>query len=482
MNVLFVYSLDAGLLKNGLLKGQERLQYGISYISSLLQKHGHHTSLVILSKLLSWKNIITLKKNIKQFDPQVICFSAIATEYDLIVNMARYVKRHYPHIYLLGGGVHITLNTEAALSADFDALCVGEGEYPTLELVEQLKKGQSPSGISNLWIKHGPEVERNPARCFLEDLDSLPFPDRMMWQKWMNQKDPEHCTVLLSRGCSFDCSYCSNHAISKKAQGVYVRHRSPGNIIAEIKVILHDFPTINVIYFEADTITSNVDWCMKLCSELELLNATARRPISFSANIRIVPRMDMRNIFSAFKRANFAIVNIGLESGSEKVRREVLRRNYSNDDFINVVKLAREHGLKILIYNLFGIPGETQDDFKETVRINRLCQPDNHITAIYYPYPGTDLYLACKKQGLLQKKIDPRYERERAVLDLPGFPQKKIQESYLYFDFYIYHGFDPEDILLVKCFILKHAILRFLHKMLALLIRVPFLKHALSSS
>jgi len=475
MRVLFVYSLECGLLKNGLLDLQSRMQFGISYISSLLQKFGHHTNLVVLSKVSGQKNMRVLKDSIHTYDPNVICLSAVATEYDFIANIARSIKRHYPGIYVVGGGVHLTLNTKTAFLDDFDAVCVGEGEHPALELVQQLEQGRTPSGIPNLWIRHGSETEKNLPRKFIEDLDSLPFPDRILWQKWMNQKNPERCSILLSRGCPFRCSYCCNHALRKISPGVYVRYRTPKNIIEEMKAMVLSFPKVQEIYLETETITYNTDWCMELCSELEHFNATARRPLSYGANIRVIPNRDLEDLFSAFKKANFRFVNIGLESGSDRIRREVLNRNYSNEDIIRTVKLARKYGLKVSLFNLIGVPCETLADFKETVRMNRICKPDWHSSSIFFPYPGTDLYDLCREQGLLRKTLDPRQERKKATLDLPGFPRKKVEESYRFFDYYI-RGLEPEDVLLIQFLRLGRALLDITY---GTLIRIPLLKYAL---
>lgn len=110
-----------------------------------------------------------------------------------------------------------------------------------------------------------------------------------------------------------------------------------------------------------------------------------------------------RTELAVFRKANFRFVNIGVESGSERVRREILRRNYSNNDVINFVKLARKHDLQVAFFNLIGIPGETLADFKETIEINRKCKPEWVLPSIFFPYPGSDLYFSCKKQGLLEK-------------------------------------------------------------------------------
>ena len=472
MNVLFIYSSDTDLLPGGLLEQQDCIPFGISYIASFLQKHGHQAELIVLSRLFGRRNTTLLKEYIHRYEPKVICFTAVATQYGFMRDTARYIRRLYPEIYLLIGGIHSTLNPQEVLSGDFDALCIGEGERPVLELVSQLENGQSPSGIPNMWIKHGSQVEKNPPREFLQDLDSLPFPERTMWQPWMARKLPERCSVLLSRGCPFNCSYCSNHSLRKIAPGAYVRYRSPENIVAEIEEILIRFPTTKECYLETETITFNADWCLALCLHLERFNRTIRRPMSFGANIRITPNVDLETIFASLKSCNFRFVNFGLESGSERVRREVLRRDYSNEEFIDAVKLARKYGLQVAVFNLIGVPGETFVDFKETVRINRICKPDWHFTGIYFPYPGTDLHSVCKKQGLLRRPLDQRRERKKAVLDLPGFSKKQVQKSFKFFDYYVYRGFSTEDTV-------KIELLTFVFKVYGFLIRLPFLRYVM---
>jgi anaerobic magnesium-protoporphyrin IX monomethyl ester cyclase len=468
MHILFVHSLEFSLSRNGLISHPAFIQHGISYISSFLQNYGHQTDLVVLNRLFSHrKNEAIIDEYLNKFLPEVICFTAVTTQYSFIKNIAKYIKHHYPDIYLLAGGVHVTLNPEEALSDNFDAICIGEGEKPTYELVSQLENGRVPSGIPNIWMKHGLEIEKNPPREFLQNLDTLPSPDRKMWRKWKDKKSLNICSVLASRGCPFNCSYCCNHILRKTAPGSYVRHRSPRNIVDEIKGVLIELPEVKEIYLETETIASNIDWCLELCFELSNLNATLDQPLSFGANIRIAPNMDLENIFSALRKSNFRFVSMGLESGSERVRREILRRNYANGDIINAVKLARKFDLQICFFNLIGIPGESLDDFKETIKINRICKPDWHFTSIFFPYPGTDLYSLCKEQGFLKEPLDPRNERSRAVLDLPQFPKRKIQECYNFFKYYIYFGLNPEDRL-------KLTLINLLDRCL---VGMPFLKY-----
>lgn len=453
MNILFVYSLQYYRLKEKQVVA-DSIQLGISYVSSFLKKHGHSTELLVLSRFFNNKNRGLIDNYIKSFSPKLICFTAVASEYTFIASVAKYIKSRYPDIYLLIGGPHVSLNPDNILSDDFDALCIGEGEYPVFELVSQLEKDISPSGILNLWIKHNDGIEKNPTRPFLNDLDVLPFPDRQMWQKWIEPKGARY-SVLLGRGCPFQCSYCCNHALRKLAVGNYIRFRSPDNIIKEIKEMVLDSLVKNELYLEIETIAVNKEWAMELCSKLESFNLTLSQPLSFGVNIRVVPNADIDSLFAAMKKCNVRFVNIGLESGCERVRNEVLKRNYSNHDIINTVKLARKYGFKICLFNMVGVPGETAVDFKETVRVNRLCLPDWHFTSIFFPYPGTDLYRLCMQQGLIKGPLASDMERQQATLDLPGFSRKQINKSYTWFDYYIYRGCRPLFKILTDVFVLK---------------------------
>src|SRR3972149_4277130 len=443
MNILFIYSLQDAQSTSKPLQSFGQMQFGISYISSFLKKHGHTTKLAVLTRAFNKKKEDFWGKYIEDFKPKLICFTSVSTEYRFIASVANYIKDSYRNSYLLIGGPHVSLNPGDVLLDAFDALCIGEGEFPTLELVAQLESGIAPSGIPNLWIKNGAQIEKNAQRPFSQDLNVLPFPDREMWKDWIGEQPASITPVLLGRGCPFQCTYCSNHALRKIASGSYVRLRSPDNVIEEIKEIIAFDPTRKDIYLEVETMGVNRKWDMELCAKLEVLNASLGHPLNFGVNLRVTPNADIENLFVAFKRSNFKFVNIGLESGSERVRREILKRSYSNEDVIKAVALARKYSLKVNFYNLMGIPGETLADFQETIRINRICQPDSLMVSIFYPYPGTDLHSLCKEQGLLHEQLNQDMERSKAILNLPGFPKKQIQKNYIWFDFYVYKGYKP---------------------------------------
>jgi anaerobic magnesium-protoporphyrin IX monomethyl ester cyclase len=82
-----------------------------------------------------------LDEYIRSYRPDLICFTAVSTEYPFIENIAKHIKLNYPGIYLLIGGPHVSIKPACIPLGVFDALCVGEGEYATLDLASQLENG-----------------------------------------------------------------------------------------------------------------------------------------------------------------------------------------------------------------------------------------------------------------------------------------------------------------------------------------------------
>jgi radical SAM superfamily enzyme YgiQ (UPF0313 family) len=446
LKVLFIYTRELPQSPSKPLVDFEAINFGISSISSFIKNQGHETRLLVMTRKSDFSII---DEFMKDYSPQLICFTAVASEYLFVERIGKYIEERYPDKFLLIGGVHVSLVPDDSMLDTFNALCVGEGEEPTLELIEQLGKNISPSGISNLWIKRDTEIEKNPPRPFISDLDALPFPDRQMWDEWtdmdMSGKRP---SLLLGRGCPFNCTYCCNHSFKRLAEGPYVRFRSSENIVREIESVISRYPLVKEFYFEVETFGANLEWALELCSGLESLNKGRDSPLTFGVNLRITPTLSnkMEALFQALKSSNFRFVNIGLESGSERVRREVLKRRYSNEDVIEAVRLARRYGLEVSFYNLLGLLYETVDDFNETIKVNRVCLPDNYNLSIFYPYPGTEIYDLCKEKGFLPPDLlSTDKERIEAALEFPDFSKRHIQKAFIWFDYYVYQGHRPNE-------------------------------------
>jgi len=436
MNVLFVYSIQKSIVKDKPLKGQEDIQLGIAQLSSVLKGNGHNTAILILDRKYKKKNYVSLERKVNENNFDLICFSSVYSEFDFMLEMGQFIKQRF-NIFTVIGGVHVTLNPEVDFLNVFDALCIGEGEHALVELANNLETGGEIEEIENLWIKQNSRIFKNKTRPFIQDLDTLPFADRDIWQSLIFEPD-SRLSVLLGRGCPYNCTYCCNHKLKQVAPGKYVRMRSVKHIISEIEYLTGKFPQITDYFLEVETLGTDIEWVIHLCNELYLLNEPREKKLSFGTNLRIFDALDVDLIFRNLKKANFTSVTIGLESGNERIRREVLNRIYSNESIIRAVETAKKYGIDAGLFNLIGLPTETLDDFKDTLKLNQNVQPAWHATSIFFPYKGTRLYDFAKEQGILPDKIEFKEERQHAVLDLPGFTKKQIQREFDSFHYNVY--------------------------------------------
>lgn len=437
MNILFVYSTTKTINRRTPLRRQEDIYLGISYISSVLKLKNHRTELVVLDKKRGNKNFRTVDNEIENVNPDIICFTAVFSEIEFINVIAKHVRSKYPGIFKIIGGIHVSLNPGEEYLEIYDAICISEGEYPMMELADKMQVNESYLNIPNFWFKNDGLILNNQPRPFIENISELPFPDREMWQKWILEPI-SRITILLGRGCPFHCSYCCNHKIRKIAGGTYVRLRDVGDIIQEMNELSLMYPSVNDYFLEIETCGVNLDWLIDLCNELDIFNRKFKVPKSFSTNLRVFPGIKYEPLFQSLKKANFKSVSIGLESGNERVRREILNRDYPNDIIRRVVNSAREHGIRIGIFNMIGIPGETYNEFLDTLSLNQELQPDWHATSIFFPYQGTRLYEKAFEMGVIPQKIDFSCERQKAILDLPGFTKQQIQRSFDSFHLEVY--------------------------------------------
>ncbi|MDD5748755.1 MAG: radical SAM protein [Actinomycetota bacterium] len=424
MRVLFVHYEEDYVSREKPLLAHERVPFGISYISSVLKKAGHETEVVMPTV----ENVEVVEERVRDYNPGLVCFTSVYSTFKFLSQIAQRIKRRYPDVFLALGGTHPSLDPEECLKSPFDIVCVGEGEYPTLELVEQIERGGFPGGIANLYIKNKNHIERNSPRPFISNLDSLPFPDREVWLPLL-AAPLSRPSILAGRGCPFSCAYCCNHALRKVSDGKYVRLRSPENIVAEIMWFKSILPLLEDIYIEVETLGANAKWAFELCDALESMNKKYDVQVAFGCNLRITPGMDFERLFDALRRANFYFVNIGIESGSERIRRDVLKRYYSNEDVVRAIETARKYDLKVGTYNMIGIPGERKEDFNETIKLHRKVKPNWFMLSVFFPYPGTRLFEECKEMGLLDG-VDMELERRRAALELPGFSKRQIKRRF----------------------------------------------------
>ena len=423
-------------------------QSGLSFISSVLQSAGHRTQLLVVT---TDTPDAVLRETLDKFQPGLVGFTAVYTEYDFARKVAHKMRALQPDLFLIAGGVHVSLNPEETLPDGWDAICLGEGEYPMLELADRLEAKQPYHNIKNLWFTTRDVIIKNSCRPFLEELATLPLSDRAMWDPWC-ESQPERITILLGRGCPFECSYCCNHALKHISPGQYVRIRPAAHVMSEVIELTRRYPSLTSIRFEIETAGVHEGVVVELAERLRVFNESRAVPLRFDMNLRLVPKHDFAPLCRALKAANFTRIDIGLESGSERVRRDLLRRNYSNREVRAAVQAIRRAGLGVHIYVLIGIPGERAEEFQETVALLWEVQPDTIGSYIVFPYPGTEMFNRARQAGLLPAHPQINQERVSSTMQWPGFSRGEIEREFDWLPYRVYKDHRERLPLLLQVF------------------------------
>lgn len=456
------------------LKNATEVPYGISIIATILKVNHYDTKLLVFCPASPLESI--LENYIKSERPRLFCLSAVSSQFLLIEQVAQIIKKIDPEIFVVLGGHHASLAPENAIqSTAIDALCVGEGDFSVLELAAKIDQGEKVTQIPGFWIKDKATgtIEKNESRPFLQELETLPFIDRTMWEEWILHPE-EQASILVGRGCPFKCTYCSNHAIAKLSEGTFVRFRPPHDLVGEIKYVTEQYPSLRKIYLEVETIGAYITKAKELFKAIAEYNTSRKEPLTFSMNLAVHSafvrnKEHLREFFSYCRDANVVNLNIGLESGSERMRKEILRRpRYTNDELVEFASTAKEFGISISLYVLMGLPTETLKDYNDTIQAVRKIQPDEVSLSIFYPYIGTDLY-NISKEYVPDVDLDARAERTKAVLDLPTFPRWRIRMEYILFWYKAFQGSWPFFKILtymLKAYISPHENLQRLYRFL----------------
>ena len=350
--------------------------------------------LYLKSSFFEWINIEKklLKKAIL-FKPDLIAFTSDTVSYSHVKHMAKRLREvlDVPQII---GGVHASILPEHVISTGgFDFLCVGEGEAALLELVTCMEERTGFDHIDNIWAKKEGKIHKSPVRSLVDNLDSLPFPDRDIFRQYGILTTDYN--IIASRGCPYHCSYCCNHIYQKlyRHKGKFTRRRSVDNVIEELKIAKKD-QKIRSVYFWDDAFLIHQPWLEefsdKYPKEIGLLFHCLSRPED----------IDEKTI-GLLKQAGCRYINMGLESGNGHIRKDILKRKMSNEQIIRAAHLIKNHDIRLNVFNMFGIPGETPDNMWETVRLNEQISPDGTFSFIFTPFLGTELAEKARSSGMM---------------------------------------------------------------------------------
>ncbi len=284
-------------------------------------------------------------------------------------------------IPIVMGGAHVTFLAPEALDNHADFVVRGEGEETILELLSWLQNGNDPAVISQiegLSYKIGNRVHHNEKRALLSDQDHLPTPDLSLIRGW---KNPSIFPVLTSRGCPFDCTFCS----VTKMFGHRYRTRSPEKVIEDIKYYQKIYPRAWTFFYD-DNFAADKKRTKRL---LELMIENDLR-LSWTAQSRWDVVRD-RELLKLMRQSGCKVLYIGFESVNPATLIEY-NKHQTVEEIEESIKVLHQN--KIKIHGMFVLGGEQddRDTVMQTVRSAIKWKIDTVQMVILTPLPGTPVY------------------------------------------------------------------------------------------
>ena len=392
-NVLFIQDL-----------GYEHL--GTMYLAAMLKRHGHDCNVVI-------NNLERAPlKCVKEHNPDLVGFSVVTGTQDWALDMAKRIKMVVPTCKIIFGGPHPTHFPEIIRQEQVDFVCRGEGEHALLELAQALDDKRDTTAIQNIWSKRGALVVENDVRNLVEDLDSLPFPDRSLYDRYPTISRRPQKRFLTTRGCPYACSFCFEPALKKMYQnkGKYVRRRSVAGAIEEIREVHKTFP-FKTVFFDDDTFILDLAWVLDFLREY-------REKIKLPFICLVRANLLTEPLVQELKASGCKRIFFGVETGNEALRNALLKKHLSNAQIIQAAELLHKHKIRFKTYNMLGLPDETLDTAFETLELNARIKTDYPWCSIFQPYPGTELGHYAVERGYMDAEFDES--------DIPAYYSKSI--------------------------------------------------------
>lgn len=299
-------------------------------------------------------------------DSHVVAFSCTSPAYNHALRLARALKKIKPKIRTVFGGWHPTAIGEDVLVDGVDQVVIGEGEYAFSNVM---------AGLDD------PVVDGYELR-----FNRLPWPDRYLIKNERTIELAERMTgkriaaFQAHRGCPYNCIYCSEAIMSQKI----LRDRDIDDTLNEIEAVRRSF-RIDYFKFVDATFDQNPQWVKDFCI------AKKDRGCDLEWECMIHPTLATEEMFYWLKEANCNQVNVGCESGSERVLKTIKKAS-KVDKIKQVFGWAKKHGIKRRAFFIIGIPGETKQDLMMTKQLISDIKPDVYGVTIACPYPGSRLY------------------------------------------------------------------------------------------
>jgi len=333
---------------------------------------------------------------VKSINPDLVIVQTITPTIKWDLTVAKKIKDELGcHINLIGS--HVTIFHEQILKDNpfVDSVTRGEWDYILRDLAMCLEKGKSLSDVDGLSYRDGNQVKCNKSRPPITNLDELPYPARHLLDpsKYLlaHYTYKPELLIATSRGCPFHCIFC---LWTKTFYDGKIVLRDPKKVVDEVEYVIKNYGA-KEIYFDDDLFNISEKRVLDICQEL----IDRKVNIPWIAELRVTPMS--KNMLRQMKKAGCIKIMFGVESGSQKIL-DIAKKDYKVESIRETFRLCYDEGIRTHATFAYGLPGETKETIRETIKFAKSLRADTIQCSIATPYPGTEYYDMAKKNGWLK--------------------------------------------------------------------------------
>jgi len=341
-------------------------QLGISMLSAIAKRNGHEVGLAFSASLfhdrfnleMPWlspyfDDTHEVMNAIKEQQPDILAFSPLTSTYQWALGIATKAKELNPGIKTVFGGVHASAVPHLLLKRPvIDYVVVGEGDVAFPKIIQSVQNPDDITPIVNTKFKaKDGRIISGIQSGFIQDLDSLPFADKPLWEDHVRLGDLY--LTMASRGCPYRCSFCFNNFFAKlpeEKSGKYVRLRSPEHMMAELKIAQKRYK-LEVVDFQDDVFTTSKKWLQDF---LYLYKKEINKPFQILTH----PRYMDEDIAKWLSNAGCVWVQMGVQSMDEGFKKGSLMRYERSEDVSAAIDAMNKYKMRVKVDHMFGLPDE----------------------------------------------------------------------------------------------------------------------------
>ena len=432
-NILLIHPSKKVVGKQDTFYSKEYLtpSLGIGIIAACLQQKGINVSIIDLR--LPHRSMSDVLSAIKNKKPLAVGITAFTNEITSAGKAAQKIKDEIKESFIVLGGPHSTVFPEETLKEfpAIDAVVIGEGEETIIELLDALQNKKEFKNIKGIAFRSNGNILLNERRNAAVDINNLPFP---AWEIF----EIEHYTgpfmISASRGCPYPCYFCTPNYLGR------VRVRDPLKVVDEIERDLKHFGAAHFQFADAP-LSLLEEKTSILCDEI--IKRGLGRKIAWDCETR-ADKIDL-GLLKKMKEAGCKCIALGVETGSDRILQEVIKKGETKEDIKHAVGLIKKMGIKVRCFFLIGHYTETPETIKETINFALELNPDGLSFGLLVPNPGTKLRALAEEGSrglkLLHNKWEEYSQINFSCMESESLPLKQLKywQSRAYFTFYGRH-------------------------------------------